>query len=355
MSTQTLSQPYGYLLAHFLEDPQGYAEKVYFDLSEGDNPRRWKPLNGGEAVLTSSIGTTGVRDIHVARNPETGMWYVIGTDLRVFGEGYEPDWYEFSHHGSTKLIVWQSDDLIHWQGPRTLDVAVRPDGTRMELGMAWACESLWVPEYYPAGHEGGRGAFVMYWSSKVFDDSDPRHEAEDVHDTVLWGVTRDFTQETYEYGGVFIDTGGNSIDTTMVQRPLADGCMRTYRITKDNSFGRGIWMDATDDPRWWQEGTEWRTVQERIGANYVPDGNPGGVEGPAVFANHHNVGAQGDEWYLFVDVIPSIGYQPMITNNLDEGWRPLDDPDYYLREHTKHGGVVSLEREDYERMREALC
>ena len=34
-------------------------------------------------------------------------------------------------------------------------------------------------------------------------------------------------------------------------------------------------------------GTAWTKVQDRIGAGYVPDGNPGGVEGPAVFANHH--------------------------------------------------------------------
>ena len=34
-------------------------------------------------------------------------------------------------------------------------------------------------------------------------------------------------------------------------------------------------------------------------ASAVPDGNPGGVEGPAVFANHHNDGSDADEWYLF--------------------------------------------------------
>lgn len=37
--------PFGYLLVHFIEDPDGYAEKIYMDLSDGDNPRRWIPLN----------------------------------------------------------------------------------------------------------------------------------------------------------------------------------------------------------------------------------------------------------------------------------------------------------------------
>ena len=60
--------------------------------------------------------------------------------------------------------------------------------------------------------------------------------------------------------------------------------------------------------------------------------------------------SDADEWYLFVDVIPSIGYQPMRSNNLDSGFVPLDSPDYYLSEHTKHGGVASLAKEEYDRI-----
>lgn len=406
--------PYGYLLVHFLEDPDGYAERIYMDVSDGDNPRRWLPLNGGKPVLTSTIGTTGVRDPHITRNPETGVWTIVATDLRVFGGADNAEamrygdgnpWPYWASHGSTDLVVWQSDDLVHWRGPETLDVARLPDGSRLELGMAWACESLWVPEYYPEGHAGGRGAFVIYWSSTVYPDGDTEHQTTGAHQQVLWGVTRDFTQATYEYGGVLIDTGGDSIDTTMIQRPLPDGGVRTYRITKDNSFGNGIWMDATDAPRWWEAGTRWRAIQTRIGADYA-DGNPYGVEGPAVFAAHpvcsggtidgtgngsgddggtngngdavsgnsdkNNGGegaadngncqgdrggvnsSSGDEWYLFVDVIPSIGYRPMVSHDLDAGWEPLDDPDFFLTAHTKHGGVIALTRADYARLRDAM-
>ena len=78
-------------------------------------------------------------------------------------------------------------------------------------------------------------------------------------------------------------------------------------------------------------------------------GDPGGVEGPAAFASH-----SADEWYLFVDVIPEIGYRPLVTDDLDAGWRPLQAEDYHLSPHTKHGGVIGLTRADYERVREAL-
>ena len=148
---------YGYLLVHFIEDPDGYAEKIYMDISDGDNPHRWVPLNDGKPVLASHLGTTGVRDPHIIRNPDTGTWYIIATDLRVFG-GDGGGWYEWSHHASTNLIIWESDDLLHWSEPRMLDVSRKPDGSHLELGMAWACECLWVPDYYPQGHHGGRGA-----------------------------------------------------------------------------------------------------------------------------------------------------------------------------------------------------
>ena len=347
-------EAYGYVLVHFREDPQGYAERIYLDISDGDNPRKWLPLKGGEPILTSDIGTTGVRDPHIIRNPESGVWTILATDLNVFGaeRGTERggNWYEWSHHGSTSLIVWQSEDLVHWSEPHMLDMAMLPDGSRLELGMAWACECLWVPDYYPVGHEGGRGAFVLYWSSKMFAADDPGHKDETVVDKVLWGVTTDFSQQSYEFGGVFIDTGGNSIDTTMIQRPLPDGGVRTYRITKDNSFGNGIWMDSTDEPRWWEPKTQWRRVQTNIGDEYEVGH---GVEGPAVFAAHPT--ADGRQlWYLFVDVIPSVGYRPMVTDDLDRGWRPLRDETFSLREHTKHGGVASLTRAEYERLRALL-
>ena len=341
---------YGYLLVHFIEDPDGYAEKIYMDVSDGDNPRRWLPINDGKPVLTSAIGTTGVRDPHIIRNPETGTWYVIATDLRVFG-GDDAGWFEWTRHASTNLIIWESDDLLHWSGPRMLDVSRKPDGSHLELGMAWACECLWVPDYYPAEHEGGRGAFVMYWSSTIFNNEDTRHDDKNVYCTVLWGATTDFTQDTFEYGGVFIDNDGDAIDTTMIQRPLPDGGVRTYRITKDNAHGNGIWMDSTDAKRWWEPDTQWTLVQDRIGAEYVPDGNPGGVEGPAVFANHHNDGGADDDRQALVAVFPAIGSQPMISHDLDKGWAKLESQDYFLTEHTKHGGVASLTRAEYERLR----
>lgn len=333
--------PYGYMMVHFVEDAQGYAEKIYLDVSRGDDPEKWDPLNGGKAILASDLGTTGVRDPYLTYNPQTKKYYIIATDLRVFGgdrgTGSCTTWCYWTTQGSTKMNVWESTDLVSWSDVRQFDVALDAAGKKtLEAGMMWAPEATWVPDYAGAG----KGAFVVYWSSTVYPDAG--HAPGSGASRVLWGATTDFTQATYSYGGTFIDTGADVIDTTMIQ----DGGT-TYRISKDNGTGRGIYMESTTATQWWLPATKWTQLQDRIGAVWS-GGNPSGVEGPAVFKDH---GA--DRWYLYVDVIPAAGYRPMVTNDLDAGWTQLVDPGFSLAPSTKHGGIVSLTAGQYAEVRAA--
>jgi hypothetical protein len=329
---------YGYVLVHFIEDSAGYAEKIYLDISRGDNPEQWDPLNAGKPILASQLGTTGVRDPYVTFNPESGTYYIIATDLRVFGgDRGRPgcyDWCYWRSYGSTKLFVWESTDLVTWSDVRTIDVARNAAGDKVaELGMAWAPEATWVDDYYP----DGRGAFVFYWTSRPYELGDTEHTG-NPYGKILWGASPDFTQATYEYGGVFVDGGGPSVlDATMIQ----DGG-KTYRITKNESSG--IYMESTTSPTWWRSGTAWSTIQTKIGAGWA-GGKATGVEGPAVFKSHSD-----ERFYLYVDVIPT-GYKPMTTTNLDAGWSLLTDPTFYMTEHTKHGGVISLVKSEYDKIR----
>jgi hypothetical protein len=333
---------YGYLMVHFLEDSAGYAEKIYLDVSRGDNPEQWDPLNGGLPILASDLGTTGVRDPYLTYNPETQTYYIIATDLRVFGgdngAGNCTTWCHWTKSASTKLNIWESKDLVTWGDLRQIDMAADAQGnTVAQLGMAWAPEATWVDDYYP----DGRGAFVVYWASNVFPDDDTAHDTAS-YNRVLWGATTDFTQASYSFGGDFVNTGGNAIDTTMIQN---EGT--TYRITKDNSFGNGIYMESTEAARWWESGTTWTTLQRDIGAVWA-GGNEGGVEGPAVFKSHSD-----DIWYLYVDVIPTTGYRPMVTDDLDAGWSQLTSAGFEMAPSTKHGGIVSLTKAQYDTVRAA--
>lgn len=332
--------PFGYAMVHFVEDAAGYAEKIYLDVSRGNDPEAWDRLNGGEPILASHLGTTGIRDPYLTYNPDTETYYIIATDLRVFGgdRGVPGclDWCYWASQGSTKLNIWESKDLVTWGDLRQIEVAPPPAGAAAtELGMAWAPEATWVDGYGP----DGSGAFVVYWSSNLYDD--PGHTGA-TYSRILWGSTTDFTQDTYRYGGVLIDAGGNTIDTTIIQE---DG--KTYRITKDNSAGKGIYMESTTAAEWWKPATVWTQIQTRIGAVWA-GGNAGGVEGPAVFQRHGE-----DKWYLYVDVIPSVGYRPMETTDLDAGWNQLSSPRFSIPPSTKHGGIVPLTFGQYDTIRKA--
>ncbi|WP_454300090.1 hypothetical protein [Salana multivorans] len=132
MSAPPLNDPCGYLLVHFVEDSSEHKEKIYLSLSIGDDPLRWRRLNGGQAVLESTVGTTGVRDPHLVRRHDGAGFHLLATDLRVWADGPEIDWQRLSRHGSRDLVVWDSPDLLTWSEPRYVTVAPPT------AGMAWA-------------------------------------------------------------------------------------------------------------------------------------------------------------------------------------------------------------------------
>lgn len=134
--------------------------------------------------------------------------------------------------------------------------------------------------------------------------------------------------------------GGNAgyIDTNIIR----DG-EKTYHVTK--SHAEQIIMEVTTAKDWWNyETTEWERVQSHIGEDRY-----GAVEGPAAFKDH----SKENSWYLFVDDLPEPGYQPMYSNDLSKGFDYLDSEDYFLTTHTKHGGVISLTKAQYDAIRNA--
>ncbi len=326
--------PYGYLMVHFVEDSAGYAEKIYLDISEADSPMKWVPLNNREPILASNLSTTGTRDPFLTYNPETQTYYIIGTDLRVFGGSFK-NWSDEQNHGSVMMNVWESKDLITWSEVRQVNVELNANGEQAAyLGMMWAPEATWVPDFYGKGD----GAFVVYWSSKVFSDAD--HKSVEAASDIMWAATKDFTQETWDFGGVMIDVGGTGcIDTSIIQNQG-----RTYHVTK--SYSEIIIMEYTDAEKWWEQNGNWTRVQTNIGGG-------GSLEGPCVFPSH----SDDNTFYLFLDAFKRSGYELMESHNLNSstGWSYVDmnSDNYFLTPNTKHGGVISLTKKQYDAIRSA--
>lgn len=305
-------------------------EKIYLAVSESDDPTTWHTLNDGEPILESTMGTEGLRDPFLVRHPETGVYYLIATDLQIYGGGNFGDAQET---GSRSMMVWESPDLVNWSEQREIELA--PSGA----GNLWAPEAHWDAE---------AGEFVVYWASALYPD-DVAPEDRDIstsYQRMMVATTPDFTQGSFSEPEVWIDmkrgTGRGMIDSTIAEIPGESGSTY-YRLTKDEA-DMTVRQEVSDDLRLTQgvtEGDGWDLVGERIG---VGEPNPWGGEftsgeGPTMFPS-----LTDDSWYLMIDQ-PSYhggeGYMLFRTQDLASGdWSSL--PEVELPSNPRHGTVLPI-------------
>ena len=130
-------------------------EKIYFAASNGNDALSWQELNGGEPVLSSTKGTTGLRDPFIMRSHDGDTFYLLATDLSI---GSGTGWGEAVRDGSRYLEIWESNDLVNWSEQR--HVLVSPE----TAGMTWAPEAHWDDDI---------GAYAVYWASDLYAEDDP--------------------------------------------------------------------------------------------------------------------------------------------------------------------------------------
>lgn len=79
-------------------------------------------MNGGRPVLRSSLGTKGLRDPFIIRDPAGTKFYLIATDLKMYG-GAGGNWDTASRNGSLALSIWESTNLKDWSAQRLVKVS----------------------------------------------------------------------------------------------------------------------------------------------------------------------------------------------------------------------------------------
>lgn len=297
---------FGYLLVHFVEDHDADAENIYFSLSRGNDPLKWTRSNGGEPVLSSALGTTGVRDPYLVRGKNES--FIIATDLRVWG-GEPGDWDTWTRKGSRSIIVWRSTDLVEWSEPWAVDVAPPT------AGMAWAPEARYDPDL---------DEYVVYWSSHLYDRDDIDH-AQASYSRILVARTADFV--SFDEATVLVDKGPGAgvIDMTVA----VDGG-KMHRFLKSDA-----------EAKLFQEvGSSFFEDDFRVIAERIADELHSSVEAPLVFRD--TISAR---WYLWVDQFSSWpqGYVALWTDDLASGvWTPIPPDEFQLPVGTKHGVVIPL-------------
>jgi hypothetical protein len=293
----------GYLFAHFTSEVEN-GEQVYFAVSE--DGLHWVDLNGGKPALVSVLGECGVRDPFIVKHPVTGMYYLMGTDLKIeSGKGWQWAQYE----GSKDLVIWESRDLINWGEQRNVRVAV--DGA----GCAWAPESVY-------DHE--RQAFFVFWASMVKLDGDA-----EAKQRIYGTYTDDF--KTFGTPFMYMESECHVIDLNIVY----DGGWY-YRFVKDETIKK-IKVDRLRNLS---------DVAETMPAGVVDEMS--GLEGPQAYK------LPDGRWCLIADQYrKKAGYLPFVCDSLENGdFRVLQEYEYDMGKVKKrHGGVVRISEDEMRRLK----
>lgn len=323
-----------YFFPHFVGESTPDGEEIYFAASAGNDPEEWMSLNDGASVLASTLGEQGLRDPFLIRSPEGDRFFLLATDLRIYGGG---DFGTAQETGSRSIMVWESDDLVNWSEQR--EIVVSP----ANAGNTWAPEAYW---------DEANEEYIVYWASALYPEDLPADQRDIAtsYQRMMYATTRDFV--TFSEPQVWIDepqgAGRGMIDSTVA----LDGGIY-YRFTKDESDFTVREEQSTELRRTQGvvDGDGWQLVAERIG---VGQPNPwGGTftngEGPSVFKSNTD-----DTWYLLQDQ-PSYhggeGYMLFESADLASGtWTSV--PDAELPESPRHGTVLPVTASEYQRLLE---
>ncbi|WP_165986066.1 OmpL47-type beta-barrel domain-containing protein [Streptomyces sp. YIM 98790] len=329
-----------YVFPYFAGESTDDGEKIYFAASRGNDPMAWDELNDGRPVLTSEQGERGLRDPFLIRSPGGDKFYLLATDLKIYGGN---NFSEAQESGSKYLAVWESTDLVTWSEQRMVKVSSD------FAGNTWAPEAFW---------DEASGQYVVYWASNLYPTTDvDSRDFRTSYNRMMYATTRDF--RTFSEARPWVDvqrgTGRGMIDATVVRdgdtfyRFIKDEASMTVRQEKSADLMAvvtGSLPTASSSP--------WSLVAERVG---VGQPNPwGGTftggEGPTVFRDNTVPG----RWHMLIDQ-PSYhggqGYMAFTTDDIASGsWTSV--PGTELPRSPRHGTVIPLTQTELDALRAAL-
>ncbi|GAA1412167.1 immunoglobulin-like domain-containing protein [Oerskovia paurometabola] len=317
-------EPAAYFFPYFKGESTADGEEIYFAASQGNDPLKWQELNDDKTVLHSGLGEKGLRDPFVIRSPEGDKFFLVATDLKIYGGN---NFGNAQERGSLSLMVWESTDLVSWSDQRMVKVSSDYAG------------NTWAPEAF---YDEAAGEYVVYWASALYPttDSSDRKIATS-YQRMMYATTRDFV--TFSEPRIWVDnkrgTGLGIIDASVTR--VGD---TYYRFIKDEKY-MTVRSEKSTDLR----ATSWDLITENIGVGQ-PNGYGGTFtagEGPTVFKSNTE-----EKWYVFMDQ-PSYhggkGYVPFESTDLDSGVWTKSEP-ATLPVSPRHGTVLPVTQAEYDRL-----
>lgn len=310
-----------YMFAYFTGEGSANGEQIYFASSK--DGLDWEALNEGSPVISSTLGEEGLRDPFIIRSPEGDKFYLIATDLKIYGNG---DWGRSQTAGSQSIMIWESNDLVNWTDQRMVKIALDNAGC------------TWAPEAY---YDDESGEYIVFWASKTSDDNYGTHQ-------IYYSTTRDFY--TFSEPQVWISLYNKNgdrisvIDTSVIAVEDADGKKTYYRNSKDEASSNAS-IDEGDPASgkftYIEKSDSLTGTWTRIPSSYLS--NTQWVEGGTFFKFNDE-----EKWCLLLDAFGNGGYFPSITENLDSGeFTKLNSSEYSFPSTMRHGTVIGVTKKEY--------
>ncbi|KAF9883377.1 hypothetical protein FE257_003544 [Aspergillus nanangensis] len=294
----------GYLLSTFTDaNPQ-----VFWYLSDASDPLAFKPVDGGSAILESTVGTRAVRDVFLASNAARSEYFLLATDLDINADGFS--WDQATRTGSRSLVIWKSSDLVDWSEPT---LTIIEDDT---AGMAWAPSAVW---------DDTEQQYYLFWASRLYDTSDTAHTGDATLDRIRYTTTTDFA--TFSPPADYVARDGEPVIDQDFQYLGSPGAYA--RFIKDENVLQ-VYEETTTDGLL----GEWTRLPGYIASDTQ-------YEGAAAFADINTPG----RYYVLLDNYEE--YVPFQTDDIQAGsWEKSDASQFPGG--LKHGSVFLLTQEEYD-------
>lgn len=304
-----------YLFVHFREKTSPDGEQVHFGISRDGFD--WQEVNHGQPVLWAYYGDKGVRDFTITRCEATGKYYIFATDLSLsYGmrNQYHHSWGEIGRNGSKCLAVWESADLVTWTEQRLLKLG------NEDFGCLWAPDIIF---------DRKSGDYVLHWSSShKCNDYGPK--------AIYYSRTKDF--QTFTAPEVLY----RKADSSVIDSAMYEENGRYYLFVKsEGNPSRIILLEAEN-----VTGPFARVEAFDESMSVIEEGQ---YEAPTA------VRLENGRWCLFLDYygVPGEGqgYVPFIADSMASGRFVRSDERFHFPYGYKHGTIIKISAEEYERIR----
>lgn len=306
-----------YLFVHFKEKETPDGEQVYFGISR--DGFRWEKVNNGQPILWSEKGEKGVRD-HTIVRMKGGKFKIISTDLSLANNlkgKYEDNWGNIMRKGSKYLSSWESNDLIHWSEEQLIELGDQDFGC------------LWAPDII---YDSNEDDYVLHWSSAHSSDNYK-------HMAIYYTRTKDF--KSYSKPQLLCRKKDSGIIDSAIYE--ADGLY--YRFVKSDRNPAGVILEVGQTLT--GEYTRVKAFDEemnKLGSSHY--------EAPTMFR------LQNQQWCLMIDWFGEVGegqgYRPFIAEDIHSGKFIYSDENFEFPYRFKHGTVLPITLEEYNRIKEAF-